>query len=534
MFVPREINFDDLSQIPRVGPMTSTRAATPQRAGPRANLPAMRASSVLPSLTKGRARVSTPGIPRRAPRGSHPSSSMQRDDVSRARQGAHAMADALGARVTTPSPRAVVDTSSSRRRRSRGPAAPAASKDDLLVDLVRALTDAGSKKIAKDFDELVVEPFAEADPKPLPGLVPPAELADPDSRFVTVDVRGQSVTVHYKEIRGRSPSDPSASSSSSPASAPPEDFALVCLHGANGSEFSFRNLLPRVARETGARCVAFDRPPYGLSSRPRAPKDEGEGAVNFAYTPEGQAELTLAVMDALGVRRAALLGHSAGAPVALDAALIAPERCARLIMVAPAVFVGPSPAPEDDDGDGDGDGTARRRPSGGVPRLPLDRALRFAWFRFLVSRDAPGLNVVRGSVNRQMAAIDEGRAYADLSPEARAAYQRPTKAEGWDQGLLQLFRAGGFGGDGERLRREMPRLVEAGTRASIVIGANDRTTPPSLAEGLRDAMRDAGLEPEYALVPAAGHLPMEEESEGVRKTFENIVVSVVREETKTL
>ena len=451
------------------------------------------------------------------------------------------MADAMGARVTTPSSRAVVDTSPSRRRRPRGPAALAASKDDLLMDLVRALTDAGSRKIAKDFDELVVEPFAEPDPKPLPGLVPPAELADPDSRFVTVDVRGQSVTVHYKEIRGRSPSDPSASSSSSPASAPPEDFALVCLHGANGSEFSFRNLLPRVARETGARCVAFDRPPYGLSSRPRAPRDAGEGAVNFAYTPEGQAELTLAVMDALGIRRAALLGHSAGAPVALDAALVAPERCARLIMVAPAVFVGPSPAPEDDDDDDvtsvevNGNKNAanarKRQPSGGLPRLPLDRALRFAWFRFLLSRDAPGLNVVRGSVNRQMAAIEEGRAYADLSPEARAAYQRPTKAEGWDQGLLQLFRAGSFGGDGERLRREMPRLVEAGTRASIVIGANDRTTPPSLAEGLRDAMRDAGMDPEYELMPAAAHLPMEEESEGVRETFENIVVDVVREES---
>ena len=85
------------------------------------------------------------------------------------------MADALGARVTTPSPRVVVDTASSRRRRSRGPAAPAASKDDLLVDLVRALTDAGSKKIAKDFDELVVEPFAEPDPKPSPASsLPPS------------------------------------------------------------------------------------------------------------------------------------------------------------------------------------------------------------------------------------------------------------------------------------------------------------------------------------------------------------------------
>jgi pimeloyl-ACP methyl ester carboxylesterase len=50
------------------------------------------------------------------------------------------------------------------------------------------------------------------------------------------------------------------------------------------------------------------------------------------YTPAGQAELTLALMDALGVQRAALLGHSAGAPVALDAALVSPERCPVLVM----------------------------------------------------------------------------------------------------------------------------------------------------------------------------------------------------------
>ena len=32
-----------------------------------------------------------------------------------------------------------------------------------------------------------------------------------------------------------------------------------------------------------------------------------------------------------------------------------------------------------------------------------------------------------------------------LYPEVREAYLRPTKAEGWDQGLLQLFRSGGGG-----------------------------------------------------------------------------------------
>lgn len=104
---------------------------------------------------------------------------------------------------------------------------------------------------------------------------------------------------------------------------------------------------------------------------------------------------------------------------------------------------------------------------------------------------------------------------------------RPTKAEGWDQGLLQLFRGGGFGGDGDRLRAAMPSLAAAGTTAAVVVGSRDKTTPPSLAERLRDALRDAGVEVRYELMPAASHLPMEEEAGGVRVDFEAIVVDVV-------
>ena len=99
----------------------------------------------------------------------------------------------------------------------------------------------------------------------------------------------------------------------------------------------------------------------------------------------------------------------------MDAALVSPERCPALVLVAPAVFVGEPPLKEKDGG---ANGSAG---GGGGFKLPLDRALRFAWFRFLISQDAPGLNVVRGSVYRQTAAIEEGRMYADLAPEARSS-----------------------------------------------------------------------------------------------------------------
>jgi pimeloyl-ACP methyl ester carboxylesterase len=414
----------------------------------------------------------------------------------------------------------------------------------VLADLVRCLLDAGRAKVQKDFDELVVEPFSEPDPKPLQGLVPPAQLADADSKFVTVEMDGVPIVVHYKESLPPPSRDARGNErAASPASGTKNVDALVCLHGANGSTYSFRNLLPRVAAEANVRAIAIDRPPYGLTSRPPPPPGEPNG-FHRVYSAEGAALLTLKVMKELGVERFALLGHSAGAPVALDAALMNPDKCAALIAVAPAVFVGDEKknAPEGDRGVS-------------ALKLPLDRALRFAWFRFLVSQDGPGLNVVRGSVRRQTAAVESGVTYGDLDRETRDAYVRPTKAEGWDVGLLQLFRAGlgTFGGDGARLRREMRKLATTSReqnetpkpgssgsssrgratkpfRALVVVGARDETTPPRLAESLRDALSGAGVQPEnlrFELLPTAAHLPMEQTEGGVRETFEALVVEHV-------
>ena len=416
-------------------------------------------------------------------------------------------------------------------RGSRRSTVARASKDDLLADLVRSLLDAGRTKVQKDFDELVVEPFSEPDPKPLQGLVPPSSLADADSKFVTVEMDGVPICVHYKESL---PPTPSAAA----AGANENVDALVCMHGANGSTYSFRHLLPRVAAEANVRTIAIDRPPYGLTSRPPPPPDRPE-SFHRVYSAEGAAELTLKVMSALGVERAALLGHSAGAPVALDAALLDPPRCAALLAIAPAVFVGDAPEGEADSEDPETKTGSLNSSGGGGLKLPLDRALRFAWFRFLVSQNGPGLNVVRGSVRRQTAAVESGATYGDLDRETRDAYVRPTLAEGWDVGLLQLFRAGlgSFGGDGARLRREMPRLCDSKDdfkkpfKALVVVGAKDETTPPRLAESLRDALARSGVRPEnlrFELLPSAAHLPMEQTEGGVRETFEALVVEQVK------
>ena len=48
------------------------------------------------------------------------------------------------------------------------------------------------------------------------------------------------------------------------------------------------------------------------------------------------AEALMAILDALGIEKAVLLGNSMGSPVALEVAHAAPERVHRLVLVSPA------------------------------------------------------------------------------------------------------------------------------------------------------------------------------------------------------
>lgn len=85
----------------------------------------------------------------------------------------------------------------------------------------------------------------------------PEEVADPDSRFATID----GVRIHYKDHL-YSPQASPAASPVSPAASPGlldgggeaagEPLTLLLLHGFNGSTFSWRMTKPGVGRAVAA------------------------------------------------------------------------------------------------------------------------------------------------------------------------------------------------------------------------------------------------------------------------------------------
>lgn len=109
---------------------------------------------------------------------------------------------------------------------------------------------------------------------------------------------------------------------------------LVLLHG-NGSaaeDFVASGIID--AASSRYRMLAFDRPGFGASSRPRGD----------AWTPAAQADLIHAALQQLGIERYLVLGHSFGASVALECALRHPEAVAGVVVVSGYYFPKPHPA----------------------------------------------------------------------------------------------------------------------------------------------------------------------------------------------
>jgi pimeloyl-ACP methyl ester carboxylesterase len=98
---------------------------------------------------------------------------------------------------------------------------------------------------------------------------------------------------------------------------------IVFLHGA-GHDHSPWALLARWFAHHGHGVLAVDLPGHMRSAGPPLPD------------VETLAAWVLALLDAAGVARAALVGHSMGSLIALEAAARAPARCDRLVMIGTA------------------------------------------------------------------------------------------------------------------------------------------------------------------------------------------------------
>jgi pimeloyl-ACP methyl ester carboxylesterase len=297
---------------------------------------------------------------------------------------------------------------------------------------------------------LVVGPFLVPAP-PLEGLSPPQELGDDESRFIAVPLGEESVTLHVKEAGSGDP-------------------ALVLLHGFGASLFTWREIAGDLA--LNQRTIAFDRPAFGLTERPLRGEwgDAATWRAQSPYSPEAQVELTVGLMDELGIEQAVLVGNSAGGSLSMLTALTHPDRVEALILLDPAVYTG-------------GGSPAWIRP---LLQTPQASRLGPALARRI---QAWGLDFAASSWH------DPSR----MGPEVMEGYQLPLQAEGWDKALFELTRA-------SRPLNLDQRLGELTLPVLVITGDDDRIVPTEQSIRLAGELPDA----ELVVIPACGHVPQEE------------------------
>lgn len=286
---------------------------------------------------------------------------------------------------------------------------------------------------------LLIGPFLVPIP-PLEHAAPPEELADPDSRFTEVN----DLQVHYKIAGGGKP-------------------AFILLHGFGASVFSWREVLEPMGA-TGT-VVAFDRPAFGLTERPLS-WERGDNP----YTPEAHVALVVGLMDALGIENAVLVGNSAGGTVAVQTALAHPDRVRALVLVDAAIYDG-----------------------GGAPSWirPLLNTPQIDRLGPLLARQISR----RGDAFLESAWHDPGK----ITPQIRAGYREPLRAENWDRALWELTKAS--------QRRDLEdQIVDLEIPALVVSGDDDRIVPVESSIRLAEQLPNA----ELVVIPDCGHLPQEE------------------------
>jgi pimeloyl-ACP methyl ester carboxylesterase len=94
---------------------------------------------------------------------------------------------------------------------------------------------------------------------------------------------------------------------------------VVLIHGFASSLETWDLLVPELSKTH--RVIAVDLKGFGWSDRP-----EGD------YSPLGEARHVVALLDQLGIKRAAFVAHSWGSSVTLALALAAPERVSRIAL----------------------------------------------------------------------------------------------------------------------------------------------------------------------------------------------------------
>jgi non-heme chloroperoxidase len=163
----------------------------------------------------------------------------------------------------------------------------------------------------------------------LPALLLAAAACEGDSTPLAPAAdagRTEIATAPAHEVRLREVTLPSGVRLQYAETGRPDGEPILMLHGYTDSWFSYSRVLPLLAPRY--RGISLTQRGHGDSDRPAT------------YTPEDFATDVDAFMEALGIERATVVGHSMGSFIAQTVAIRYPERVEKLVLVGSATVAG--------------------------------------------------------------------------------------------------------------------------------------------------------------------------------------------------
>ncbi|KAF8389044.1 hypothetical protein HHK36_025729 [Tetracentron sinense] len=257
-------------------------------------------------------------------------------------------------------------------------------------------------------------------------------------------------------------------------------FGIILVHGFGGGVFSWRHVMGVLEREVGCTVAAFDRPGWGLTSRPRR-KEWEEKKLPNPYKLENQVDLLLSFCSEMGFSSVVLVGHDDGGLLALKAAQrVRASANSGHIEIKGVVLLSVS----------------------------LSREVVPAFARILLRTSLGKKHLVRPLLRTEITQVVNRRSWYDaskLTTEVLSLYKAPLCVEGWDEALHEIVRLSFETVLPSQNAASLLKAVED-LPVLVVAGAEDALISLKSAQAMASKFKNSRL----VAVSGCGHLPHEE------------------------
>lgn len=282
------------------------------------------------------------------------------------------------------------------------------------------------------------------------------DLSYEDSKYMIID----GFNLHYKEYGNDNKE------------------MLILLHGFGSHTYTWDKVIKKLGIKY--HTLAFDRPAFGLTERIFNYKEN-------IYSTNYQIELIKKIMDKNNIKKAVLVGNSAGGTLSLNFYFKYPEKVEKLILVDPAVYNG-------------GSSPDFIKPLFYIPQINYLGPDITSW---LLNNNA--VNFLKSAF------YDKSKVTSEVIGE----YKRPTLVKGYKKAFWEFLKGSKSYPLSENLNKiNIPTLV--------ITGDNDVIVPTEDSIKLSKEIKNCELE----IINNTGHLPQEESPD----IFINVVEKFLKSE----